>query len=144
MGSDNTQFKGWLRQSCRRHRGMRLGLAGGRSRIAHWLAFAATHCKPEDPQGHDDGNYTKRTPEIGSGYTDTDGNEFATRLEYDTSWSVTGITPDTRDASLWNSGETATIRFTLSPTAKDATSGTVIVVTPLAISDSEYFDCSIS
>ncbi len=77
-------------------------------------------------------------------YTDTNGNELAARLKHDTSWSVTGITPDTRDASLWNAGETATISFTLSPTAKDATSGTVIVITPLAISDSEYFDCSIS
>lgn len=77
-------------------------------------------------------------------YTDTDGNELAIRLEHGTSWSVTGITPDTRDPNLWNPAETATISFTLSPTAKDATLGTVIVVTPLAISDSEYFDCAIS
>ncbi len=77
-------------------------------------------------------------------YTDTLGNELAARLVYDTDWSVTGITPDTLDANLWNAGETATISFTLSPTAKDATSGTVIVVTPLGVSDSEYFNCAIS
>ena len=77
-------------------------------------------------------------------YTDTSGNKVAARLNFGVDWSVTGVAPDTRDPNVWNSGETATISFTLSPAAKDGTSGYVIVVTPLAIADSAYFTCSIS
>ena len=77
-------------------------------------------------------------------YTNTSDNKVATRLAYLDDWSVTGITPDIRDPNDLNPGETATISFTLSPAAKDATSGSVIVVTALGISDSIYFSCSIS
>ena len=77
-------------------------------------------------------------------YTNTSNDKVATRLAYPDDWSVTGITPDLRDPSALNPEETATINFTLSPAAKDATSGSVIVVTALGISDSIYFSCSIS
>ena len=77
-------------------------------------------------------------------YTDTGSSAVVDRLTHTTEWSVSSITPDTRDPSEWNPGETATLSFTLSPTAKDATSGLVTLVTPLGISDSAYFSCSIS
>ena len=77
-------------------------------------------------------------------YTDTDSTAVADRLTHTTDWSISSITPDTRDPLVWNPGETATVSFTLSPTAKDATSGLVIMVTPLGISDSIYFTCAIS
>jgi len=63
---------------------------------------------------------------------------MADRLTHATDWSVSSITPDTRDPPVWNPGEIATVSFTLSPTAKDAY-GLVIMVTPLGISDSAYF-----
>ena len=77
-------------------------------------------------------------------YTDTDSTAVVDRLTHTTAWSVSSITPDTRDPSQWNPAEIATLTFTLSPTAKDATSGLVTMVTPLGISDSVYFTCSIS
>jgi hypothetical protein len=77
-------------------------------------------------------------------YTDAGSSEVATRLAYTDDWSVTGVAPDTRDPNSWNSGETATISFTLSPSAKDGTSGVIILGTSLGISDSAYFTCSIS
>ncbi len=77
-------------------------------------------------------------------YTDTDSTAVADRLTHTTDWSISSITPDTRDPSAWNPQEIATVSFTLSPTAKDATSGLVAMVTPLGIFDSAYFTCSIS
>ena len=77
-------------------------------------------------------------------YTNTSSSRVVTRLDYSSEWSVTGISPDTRDPNSWNRGESATISFTLSPSAKDGTSGTIKVVTALGISDSAYITCSIS
>ena len=77
-------------------------------------------------------------------YIDAGGGDVADRLSHSTEWSVASISPDTRDPSIWNSGETATINFTLSPTAQNGTSGVVLIVSPLGISDSEYFTCVIS
>ena len=77
-------------------------------------------------------------------YTDTDSMAVADRLTHTTDWSVSSITPDTRDPLALNPGEIATVSFTLSPTAKDATSGLVIMATPLGISDSTYFTCATS
>ena len=77
-------------------------------------------------------------------YTDTDSTAVADRLTHNTDWSISSITPDTRDPLEWNPGESATVSFTLSPTAKDATSGLVTMATPLGISDSIYFTCAIS
>ena len=77
-------------------------------------------------------------------YTGTGGNAVSDWLSHGTQWSVASISPDTRDPSTWNAGETATINFTLSPTAKDGTSGVVLIVSPLGISDSEYFTCVLS
>ena len=75
-------------------------------------------------------------------FTDTDNTAVVVRLAHTTDWTVSSITPDTRDPLEWNPGETATVSFTLSPTAEDATSGLVTMVTPLGISDSAYFNCS--
>ena len=77
-------------------------------------------------------------------YTDAGSNRIADRLDHSSDWSATAISPDTRDLNSWNPRETATISFTLSPPAKDGSSGTVIVVTSLAISDSSYITCTIS
>ena len=77
-------------------------------------------------------------------YTGTGGSAVADRLSHGTQWSVASISPDTRNPSTWNAGETATINFTLSPSAKNGTSGVVLIVSPLGISDSEYFTCVIS
>ena len=77
-------------------------------------------------------------------YTGTGGNAVSNRLSHGTQWSVASISPDTRDPSTWNAGETATINFTLSPTAKNGTSGVVLIVSPLGNADSEYFTCVIS
>ena len=77
-------------------------------------------------------------------YTNTGSIRVATWLDYSSDWSVTGISPDTRDVNSWNPGETATISLNLSPSAKDGASGTIIVVTSLGISDSAYITCTIS
>lgn len=77
-------------------------------------------------------------------YTDTSSAGIATRLAHADDWSVTAISPDSRDLNTWNPAETATITFTLSPAAKDGTSGNIVVVTALGISDVAYFTCTIS
>ncbi len=77
-------------------------------------------------------------------YTDTDSVAVADQLTLVTDWSISSISPDNGDPSLWNPGETATVTFTLSPTAKDATSGLVLMALPLGFSDTTYFTCAIS
>ena len=74
-------------------------------------------------------------------YTDTSDSKIAAWLTHTTDWSVTSIPPDTRDPNDWNPTETATIDFTLPSAMKDTEKGTVLLVTPLGISDSNYFDC---
>ena len=75
-------------------------------------------------------------------YTDTSDNKVSTRLNHDTDWSVANLSPDTRDPNVWNPAEAATINFTLPSAMKGNVRGTVLVVTPLAISDSNYFTCT--
>jgi len=77
-------------------------------------------------------------------YTDTGDTAVIERLAHATDWSVSSISPDTRVPSEWNPGEIATVNFTMSPTAKDGTSGLVTMATYLGISDSSYFSCAIS
>ena len=77
-------------------------------------------------------------------YNDASSNKVSSWLAHSTGWTVTSISPDTRDPDAWNPAETATISFTLNTEAKDGTSGTVIVANPLGISDSIYFSCAIS
>ena len=74
-------------------------------------------------------------------YINTSNSKVATRLAHATDWSVASIAPDTRDPNAWNPVEVATINFTLPSAMKGAEQGTVLVVTPLAISDSNYFTC---
>lgn len=77
-------------------------------------------------------------------YMDTGDTAVIERLTHGTDWSASSIFPDTRDPSEWNPGEIVTVTFTLSPTAKDGTSGLVTMATSLGISDSTYFSCAIS
>ena len=74
-------------------------------------------------------------------YTNTSDNKVAARLSHGTAWSVASIVPDSRDPNAWNSAEVATIDFTLPSALKSDTKGTVLISTPLAISDSRYFAC---
>ncbi len=75
-------------------------------------------------------------------YTDTSSAKIAAWLTHGTDWSVTGISPDTRDPNDWNPAETATIDFTLPPAMKATANGTVLLATPQGVSDSNYFDCT--
>jgi hypothetical protein len=75
-------------------------------------------------------------------YLDTSDAKVAAWLTHGTDWSVTGISPDTRDPNGWNPAETATIDFTLPSAMKDTEKGTVLLATPLAISDSGFFICT--
>ena len=75
-------------------------------------------------------------------YTNASNTKVATRVAHTTDWSVASIAPDTRDPNAWNPGEVATINFTLPSAMKSGEKGTVIVVTPLAILDSNYFSCT--
>ena len=77
-------------------------------------------------------------------YTDTGDAAVIERLTHGTDWSVSSISPETRDPLEWNPREIGTVTFTLSPTAKDGTSGLVTMATSLGISDSSYFSCAIS
>ena len=77
-------------------------------------------------------------------YPDSDGNKVASRLGYNSDWSVTGIAPDTRNPNLWDSGETVTISFTLPSPMQTNGKGVVLVSSPLAVADSRYFTCSCS
>ena len=74
-------------------------------------------------------------------YLDGAGAKVASRLAYQTGWSVTSITPDTRDPNDWNPQETTTFSFTTNPPQDVETSGTVIFVTPGGISDLSHFIC---
>ena len=75
-------------------------------------------------------------------YVNTSDAKAAAWLTYSTDWFVARIAPGTRDPNVWNPGETATINFTLPSAAKGSAKGTVLVATPLAISDSGYFTCT--
>ena len=74
-------------------------------------------------------------------YTDTSDKIVATRLSHGTDWSVASISPDTRDPNAWNPAEVAAMDFTLPSALKSDTKGTVLVSTPLVVSDSSYFTC---
>ena len=75
-------------------------------------------------------------------YTNASDAKVAAWLTHGTDWSVASILPDTRDPNDWNPAETATIDFTLPSAMKDTEKGTVLLATPLAVSDSNYFDCT--
>ena len=75
-------------------------------------------------------------------YTNSSNNKVAARLAHDTAWTVGSLVPDTRDANDWNPGEVATINFTLPSALQGSAKGTVLVSTPLAVSDSKYFTCT--
>ncbi len=75
-------------------------------------------------------------------YTNTSDAKVAAWLAHGTDWSVAGISPDTRDPNDWNPAETATINFTLPSAMKSTETGTVLLATPLAVSDSNYFACA--
>ena len=74
-------------------------------------------------------------------YINSSNNKIAARLSHNTTWSVASIVPDSRDANSWNSAEVATIDFTLPSAVKNSTRGTVLMSTPLGVSDSTYFTC---
>ena len=75
-------------------------------------------------------------------YINASNTKVATRLVHTTDWSVASIAPDTRDPNAWNPGEVATINFTLPWAMKGGEKGTVLVVTPLGVLDSNYFSCT--
>ena len=74
-------------------------------------------------------------------YTNCGDSKVVTRLEYPTDWTIT-MAPDDRDPNVWNPDETATITFSVVDQLQTGSKGTVIVVTPLGIVDSAYFDAS--
>ena len=73
-------------------------------------------------------------------YTNSGDTKVASRLAYTTDWTIS-MSPDDRDANIWNPDETATITFTLASAPKLDTRGTVVVVTPQGVLDSNYFRC---
>jgi len=75
-------------------------------------------------------------------YTNTSDSKVASRLAHANSWSVASIAPDTSDPGTWNPGEVATINITLPSEMKARETGTILVVAPLAVSDSKYFTCT--
>jgi len=75
-------------------------------------------------------------------YTNTSNSKVASRLAHATTWSVASIAPDTSDPGAWNPGEVVTINFTLPSAMNASETGTILVVTPLALSDSKYFTCT--
>ena len=74
-------------------------------------------------------------------YTNSSDSKVATRLIHTTDWTISNISPDTRDSNDWNPGEIATFNFTLPSALKSGAKGTVLIGTPLAVSDSNYFTC---
>ena len=128
-------------------------IADQRARVETAISFKST--AQSDPEECD--TYTAQVDNTGKvaveefkdmdllvEYTNTSNSKVATRLTNPSDWSVTGITPDSRDPNNWNPDETATITLTLSPSAKDGTKGTIIAVTPLGISDAIYFTCIVN
>ena len=74
-------------------------------------------------------------------YTDSGDSQVVSRLVYTTDWTVS-MSPDDRDPNAWNPDETATITFSVISELQSGSKGTIIVVTPLGIVDSAYFDGS--
>ena len=74
-------------------------------------------------------------------YTDTSTNQVANHLEYTTDWTLASLSPDTRDPNKWDSEERATFKVPISPLIQFDSSGTLVVVTPVGVTDSSYFSC---
>ena len=80
-------------------------------------------------------------------YTDTGGSKVASYLEYATTavtgnrWTVTSFSPNTRNPNLWDTQETATIKYSIASSMKADAYGPLLVNTPLGAGDLEYFQC---
>ena len=80
-------------------------------------------------------------------YTDTGGSKVASYLEYATTavtgnrWTVTSFSPKTRNPHLWDTQETATIKYSIASSMKADAYGPLLVNTPLGAGDLEYFQC---
>lgn len=80
-------------------------------------------------------------------YTDTGGSKVVSYLEYATTavtgnrWTVTSLSPDTRNASQWDIQETAVIKFSIASSMKADGYGPLLVNSPLGARDLEYFQC---
>ncbi|MCH9016316.1 MAG: hypothetical protein IIB89_00960, partial [Chloroflexi bacterium] len=80
-------------------------------------------------------------------YTDTGGSKVVSYLEYATTavtgnrWTVTSLSPDTRNASQWDIQETAVIKFSIASSMKADGYGPLLFSSPLGASDLEYFQC---
>lgn len=74
-------------------------------------------------------------------YTGATGSRVANRLVHGAGWTVTNLSPDVRNPSLWDPEETASITFNPGPSFGAGSTGTVVVVTPEGLSDLAYFTC---
>ena len=82
-------------------------------------------------------------------YPGTNGLDITTYLQYvdatpaPNQWTLTGIAPDTLDPNTWNPEETATFAFQITAGMDHPASGLLTVGTPLAVTDSTYFNCDL-
>jgi len=80
-------------------------------------------------------------------YTDTAGAKVSSYLDYATTavtgnrWTVTSISPATRDPNLWNPQETATFKYSIASSMKADAYGPLLVNSPIGVGDMEYFQC---
>lgn len=78
-------------------------------------------------------------------YVDASGTLVITRLGYvpgapgANEWTIASISPDAVNPGMWDPSEAAIISLQVQPAAAAGTSGTVVVVTGSAASDSAYF-----
>lgn len=74
-------------------------------------------------------------------YVDGSDNEVSSRLDRGPDWSLSGLTPDTRNPNQWDSGETGTVSFGVAPGLKPGTSGVLLLASPQGVTDAGYFTC---
>ena len=80
-------------------------------------------------------------------YTDTSSNKIVSYLVNATTavtgnrWAVDSFSLDNRNPSQWDSGETATIDYSISSAMKADATGPLIINPPLGSGDVEYFAC---
>lgn len=76
-------------------------------------------------------------------YSDAADGTVARRLQHETEWQVSSLSPDNRNPNQWDPAETGALDFSLDPKLKPESQGVVVIAAPQGITHSSYFTCPI-